>query len=75
MTCFCGWAASSCILWYNGRERSNDMATLAMFAGSASFPKDQQYMVQAWIVKHEAELYANWELLHAENATFFKIEG
>ena len=46
-----------------------------MFAGSKGFPKDQQYMVQAWIVRHEQELLANWELLHGENATFFKIEG
>ena len=60
---------------YQGVEASFDIASRKIFAGAAKFPSDQKYMVQAWIVKHEAELYANWELLHGENATFFKIEG
>ena len=59
---------------YQGVEASFDIATRRPFAGSKDFPKDQTYLVQAWIVRHEAELLANWELLHSENATFFKIE-
>ena len=60
---------------YQGAEASFDIASRKIFAGAAKFPADQRYMVQAWIARHEAELYANWELLHGENATFFRIEG
>ena len=58
---------------YQGAEASFDIASRKMIAGSKNFPKDQCYMVQAWIVRHEKELYANWELLKTEG-TFFKIE-
>ena len=59
---------------YQDAEASFDIASRKILAGAARFPADQRYMVQAWIARHEAELYANWELLHGENATFFKIE-
>ena len=63
-------------MWVRYKERKiRERSSRKLFAGAKDFPKDQQYMVQAWIVRHEKELYANWELLHGENATFFKIEG
>ena len=50
---------------YQGVEASFDIASRKIFAGASKFPSDQKYMVQAWIVKHEAELgVASWRERH-----------
>lgn len=38
-----------------------------------TFPKKQLAFLTAWILLHEDELKANWDLIN-ENGEFFKIE-
>ncbi len=57
---------------YQGKEATFDIATRKKTSGT--FPPDQTYHVQSFIVDHEAELLANWESINSENGQYYPIK-
>lgn len=56
---------------YQGKEAVFDVLTRKKLRGS--FPEDQTFHVQSFIVDHEAELLANWESINSENGKYYPI--